>query len=172
MLLTHALALSANQFLGKKKSQRAALGENWTHEIDFRRHEDNLPSHRWRRLRRQKTVYLCHGIAHRRVKRTTFAHKDGKRYTYSMGSIAHLVKLTILSLKTENGIPTPRDRLILIELSVQCAAHKDRKRYTYTTGSIDSHRFKRTKFCPYRKRYIYTTGSIDSHRFKRRTFRP
>ena len=26
-----------------------ALGENWTHEIDFNRHEDNVPSHRGRR---------------------------------------------------------------------------------------------------------------------------
>ena len=44
MLLTHALALSANQFLCEKKSLRVcALGENWTHEIDFSRHEDSLP---------------------------------------------------------------------------------------------------------------------------------
>ena len=27
-----------------------ALGENLTHEIDFSRHEDNLPSHGGRRL--------------------------------------------------------------------------------------------------------------------------
>ena len=54
MLLTHALALSANQFLSKKTSyvRVCALGENWTSEIDFSRHEDNLPSHRgrWARL--------------------------------------------------------------------------------------------------------------------------
>ena len=44
-------ALSANQFSCKKKSLRVcALGENWTREIDFSRHEDNLPSHRGRRL--------------------------------------------------------------------------------------------------------------------------
>ena len=45
MLLVDALALSANQFLCKKKSLRVqvcALGENWTREIDFiNRHEDN-----------------------------------------------------------------------------------------------------------------------------------
>ena len=47
MLLTHALALSANQFLSKKKSLRVcAHSENWTREIDFSRHEDNPPSHR------------------------------------------------------------------------------------------------------------------------------
>ena len=41
MLLTHALALSAYQFLFKKKSLRVcALSESWIHEIDFSRHED------------------------------------------------------------------------------------------------------------------------------------
>ena len=46
MLLTHALALSANQFLFKKKCLHVcALGENRTHEINFSRNEDNLPSH-------------------------------------------------------------------------------------------------------------------------------
>ena len=36
MLLTHALALSGNHFLCKKKSLRVcALGEHWTREIDF-----------------------------------------------------------------------------------------------------------------------------------------
>ena len=52
MFLTHALlALSADHFLCKQKSLRVcALGENWTREIDFSRHEDNLPSHRGRRL--------------------------------------------------------------------------------------------------------------------------
>ena len=45
MLLTHALALSADQFLCKKKSLRVcALGENLTREIDLSRHEDNLLS--------------------------------------------------------------------------------------------------------------------------------
>ena len=29
------------------------VGENWTREIDFSRHEDNLPSHRGRRLQRK-----------------------------------------------------------------------------------------------------------------------
>ena len=47
MLLTHDLALSANQFLCRRKSLRVwALGENWTREIGFSRHEDILPSHR------------------------------------------------------------------------------------------------------------------------------
>ena len=59
MLLTHALALSADQFLCKQKSLRVcALGGNWTREIDFSRHEDNLPSHRGRRL-----VYLTKYIS-------------------------------------------------------------------------------------------------------------
>ena len=47
MLPTHALALSATviKFLCKKNSpQVCALGENWTREIDFSRHEDDLPS--------------------------------------------------------------------------------------------------------------------------------
>ena len=40
-----------NFFNANKKSLRVcALGENWTREIDFSRHEDNLPSHRGRRL--------------------------------------------------------------------------------------------------------------------------
>ena len=42
MLLTHALALSANQFLRKKKSLKVCALQNWTHEIDFSRDEDNL----------------------------------------------------------------------------------------------------------------------------------
>ena len=55
MLLTHALVLSANQFLAKKKSLRVCtLGENRTHEIDYSRHEDNLRSRRERRLYVQK----------------------------------------------------------------------------------------------------------------------
>ena len=59
MLLTNGLALSANQFLRKKKSLRVcALGENGTHEIDFSRHEDNLPSHQGRRLAPLITSYL------------------------------------------------------------------------------------------------------------------
>ena len=45
-LPSHPLARSAHQFLCKKKSLRVwALGENWTREIGFGRHED-LPSHR------------------------------------------------------------------------------------------------------------------------------
>ena len=59
-----------------------------------------------------------------------------------------LIGLSVRSFAhTENGISTPRDRLILIGLSVERFAHKDRKRYTYT-GSIDSHQFKRITFCP------------------------
>ena len=52
MLLTHALALSANQFLCKKNPYEfaRALGENLAHGIDFGRHGDNLPSHQGRRL--------------------------------------------------------------------------------------------------------------------------
>ena len=51
MLLTNALALSANNFFLQEESLRVcALGENSTREIDFSRHEDILPSHRGRRL--------------------------------------------------------------------------------------------------------------------------
>ena len=44
MLLTHVLALSADHLFSKKKPLRvcALVGENWPHEIDFSRHEDNL----------------------------------------------------------------------------------------------------------------------------------
>ena len=59
MLLTHALALSANQFLCKKKSLRVCvLGENWTREVHFStcRYKDNIPSNRGRRL---MTWSLC-----------------------------------------------------------------------------------------------------------------
>ena len=47
-LLTHALALSANQFFMQEKVPICALGENWTHENEFRRHEDNRQTHRGR----------------------------------------------------------------------------------------------------------------------------
>ena len=56
MLPTHALALSANHFFMQEKvptSMCTRLGENWTREIDFSVHEDNL-SHRGRRL---PTIY-------------------------------------------------------------------------------------------------------------------
>ena len=45
-------------FLCKKKFLRVcALGENWTREVDFGRHEDNLPSHR--ECRPTVLVYMC-----------------------------------------------------------------------------------------------------------------
>ena len=66
MLRTQALALSANQCLCKKKSLRVyALGEKWTHEIDFSRHEDNPPSHRGRR--QLLSVLLLFAMLHYRL---------------------------------------------------------------------------------------------------------
>ena len=52
MLPTHALPISAiTIFLCKKKYLRVcALGEDWTREINFGRHEGQIPSHRGRRL--------------------------------------------------------------------------------------------------------------------------
>ena len=61
--------------------------------------------------------------------------EDRKRYTFAMG-------------------------LLIVELSVQLFTHTDRKRYTYTTGSIDSHRIKRTMFCPQRKKTVYLHHGI------------
>ena len=65
MLLTYALlALSADHFfLFKKKSLRVCtLGDNWTREIDFSRHGDNLPSHRGRRLTAGQFLVCCVGL--------------------------------------------------------------------------------------------------------------
>ena len=55
MLPTHALALSAIQLFMQEKvaATGCALGENRTHEVDFSRLEDNLPSHRERRVYRR-----------------------------------------------------------------------------------------------------------------------